>query len=264
MPARPLDGRCALVTGSTRGLGLAIGQRLAADGCHVMLHGVEEASAVREQLASLRGTPPTRAHYHQADLRDVRQIEGLLAATVSELGAVDILVNNAVVRHFAPVEAFPDERWDEALAVNLSAPFHLIKRALPGMRARNWGRIINLSSTYGFFASAGRIDYVTTKTALLGVTRTVALETAQSGVTCNAVCPGTIRTPNIQSRILELAERKKISEAEAVAEYMTTRQPSGRFVPAEDVANLIAFLCSPGGNEINGAALPIDGAWMAS
>lgn len=264
MADRPLKGRCALITGSTRGLGLAIAQRLAVDGCHVMLHGIESASEVGEQLASLQGTPGMKARYTQADLRDVRQIETLVGASSAELGGVDILVNNAVVRHFAPVEEFPDESWDEALAVNLSAPFHLIKRTLPGMRKRNWGRIINLSSTYGFFASAGRIDYVTTKTALLGVTRTVALETAKSGVTCNAICPGTIRTPNIQSRIEALAESKKISEADAVAEYMAARQPSGRFIPAEDVANLIAFLCSPGGNEINGAALPIDGAWMAS
>ena len=143
MTARPLDGRYALITGSTRGLGLAIAQRLAADGCHVMLHGIENAADVGEQLASLQRAPGVKARYTQADLRDVRQIEGLVAAASAELGDVDILVNNAVVRHFAPVEAFPDERWDEALAVNLSAPFHLIKRTLPGMRKRNWGRIIN-------------------------------------------------------------------------------------------------------------------------
>lgn len=260
----PLAGRSALVTGATRGLGLAIAQRLGNEGCHVMLHGIEDVADVREQVASLQGAVGMKARYAQADLRDVSQIERLVAAATAELGRIDILVNNAVVRHFAPVEDFPDARWDEAIAVNLSAPFHLIKRVMPGMRARNWGRIVNLSSTYGFFADAGRIDYVTTKTALLGLTRAVAVETAKTGITCNAICPGTIRTPNIQSRIEALARQKGISEADAVAEYMTRRQPSGRFVPAEDVANLVAFLCGPGGNEINGAALPIDGAWMAS
>ncbi len=258
-----LAGRCAIVTGSTGGLGLAMARGLAAEGARVMLHGIEPEESVVPALASLRDAGGMAA-YARADLRDPAAIERLVRETERQLGPVDILVNNAVVRHFSPVEEFPVARWDDALAVNLSAPFHLIRLTLSGMRARNWGRIVNLSSAYGFFADANRIDYVTTKTALLGMTRAVAVETARTGITCNAICPGTVMTPAIHSRITAMMAREGLTEDQAIEKYMLARQPSGRPVRAEDVAQLLVFLCSAAARDMNGAALPIDGAWIAS
>ncbi|MEZ5850470.1 MAG: SDR family oxidoreductase [Hyphomicrobiaceae bacterium] len=258
-----LSSRCAIVTGSVGGLGLAMARALAAEGARVMLHGIEPPGDAAKAVAALRDGGGTAA-YTQADLRDPAAIEALVNATEDQLGPVDIVVNNAVVRHFSPIESFPAARWDDALAVNLSAPFHLVRLTLPGMRARNWGRIVNLSSAYGFFADANRIDYVTTKTALLGMTRAVAVETARSGITCNAICPGTVMTPAIHSRITAMMDREGLSEEQAVEKYMLARQPSGRPVRAEDVGQLLVFLCSDAARDMNGAALPMDGAWIAS
>ena len=172
-------------------------------------------------------------------------------------------MNNAVVRYFGAVETFAPEHWDEALAVNLSAPFHAIRLALPGMRDSNWGRIINMASIYSHFATVNRIDYITTKTALLGLTRAVALEVATTGITCNAICPGTVLTPAIDWRLRQEMQRDGTSFDEAEAAFLAVRQPSRKFVKDENVAGLIAFLCGPHSQDINGAALPIDGAWTA-
>src|SRR5205814_977189 len=189
---------------------------------------------------------------------------GMLAGLLGRIGAVDILVNNAVVRHFSPVEHFPPERWDEALAVNLSAPFHLIRLALPGMKERRWGRIINMASIYSTRAVADRIDYVTTKTAILGMTRAVAIETTRSGITCNALCPGTLPTPAILDKIAGIATREDCTIDEATSDYLATRQPTGRFVAMEGVGAMAAFLCSPAAQDITGATLPIDGGWSVA
>jgi 3-hydroxybutyrate dehydrogenase len=166
-----------------------------------------------------------------------------------------------VVRHFSPIENFPPERWDEALAVNLSAPFHLIRRALPGMKARSWGRIINMASIYSTRAVADRIDYVTTKTAIVGMTRAVAIETTRSGITCNALCPGTLPTPAIQEKIAGIATSQGRDIDETTSDYLASRQPTGRFVAMEGVGAMAAFLCSPAAQDITGATLPIDGGW---
>ena len=179
-------------------------------------------------------------------------------------GALDVLVNNAVVRHVAPVDAFPSEDWDEALAVNLSAAFHTIRLAVPAMRRRNFGRIVNMASGYGFFGAANRVGYVTTKTALLGLTRAVALDVIGHDIACNAVCAGTVETPDIAARIDALAASEGLARKDAIARYLADRQPSGRFVEASNVAALIAFLCSPSGADITGAALLVDGGWTAS
>jgi 3-hydroxybutyrate dehydrogenase len=179
-------------------------------------------------------------------------------------GVIDILVNNAVVRHFAPVEAFAPERWDEALAVNLSAPFHLIRLALPAMKQRGWGRIINMASIYSTRAIADRIDYVTTKTAILGMTRAVAIETATSGITCNAISPGTLPTPAITRKIASLAEGEGRSLDETTRDYLGARQPTGRFIAMESVGAMVVFLAGPAGQDITGATLPIDGGWAAA
>lgn len=259
-----LRGKCALITGATAGLGYAIANRLAADGCNVVISGIESQSEVEGALERLQSGRSMKALYIAADLRDPSQIETMMHEAAKAFGTVDILVNNAVVRHFSPVESFPVERWNEALAVNLSAVFHTIRLSLPGMRSRSWGRIINMASPYSLFAAPNRIDYVTTKTALLGLTRTVALETAGTDITCNALCPGTLPTPAIESRIASMAAEKNITVEAATALYLADRQPGGRFISMETVAGFVAYLCGPDTREISGAALPIDSAWSVS
>lgn len=257
-----LHGKSALITGSLGGIGFATAKALAGLGCNVMLNGFAPQETIDARLADLRAVGG-QAEYHPADLREPAQIEALVQATATAFGGPDILVNNAVVRFFGLVENFAPAHWDEALAVNLSAPFHAIRLALPGMKARNWGRIVNMASIYGMFATAERIDYITTKTALIGLTRAVALEVARTGITCNAVCPGTVLTPAIERRLQNEMQREGTTFAEAEEQFLAIRQPSRRFVPDENVAGLIAFLCGPHAADINGAAMPIDGAWAA-
>lgn len=258
------EGRVALVTGSTGGLGFEIAAALAARGHSVMLTGLldgAEGGAIAAGLASRHGGCVL---YRRADLADPAAIEALVATTEAGLGPVSILVNNAVARHFSPVESFPADRWDLALAVNLSAPFHAIRLVLPGMRRANWGRIVNLGSIYSFRGAANRIDYVTTKTAILGLTRAVALEVAGTGISCNAICPGTLPTPEIEARIAAIAGREGKPVEAATAQYLSTRQPSGRFISMAAVAGLVAHLCGDDAADINGAALPVDAAWSVA
>ena len=259
-----MQGKCALITGSTQGLGLAAAQQFAAAGCHVVLNGFASTDEIASIRAGIEQAYGVRTLYADADLRIPGHIDAMISAAVDAFGAVDILVNNAVVRHAAPVESFPPERWDEGLAVNLSAAFHTIRLALPGMKQRGWGRIINVSSIYGLRAAPNRVAYVTTKTALLGLTRAVALETLGQDITCNAICPGTLPTPDIMTRIGKLAAAKDIGEEAAIREYLAGRRPAGRFVEPESVAELIAFLCGPAGRDITGAVLPVDGGWTAA
>lgn len=259
-----MKGKCALITGSTSGLGAAAAARLAAAGCDIVLNGLGEPDAIEAQRRELERAYAVRAFYHGADLSKPAQIAELMRAAVSTFGAVDILINNAVVRHFAPAHEFPVEAWDHSIAVNISAPFHTIRLALPGMLSREWGRIVNLSSIYGLIGAPNRVDYVTSKTALIGMTRAVALETAGRGITCNAICPGSALTPSIDERVQALMSAEALTREAAVARYLAGKQPSGRFVTAENVAALIVFLCSESGRDITGAALPIDGGWSAS
>jgi 3-hydroxybutyrate dehydrogenase len=237
--------KSALVTGSLGGIGFATAKALAAIGCDITLNGFAAAEVIEARLTELRGMG-VQARYHAADLRQPAQIEDLIKSTQDQHDGLDILVNNAVVRYFGAVENFAPEHWDEALAVNLSAPFHTIRLALPGM-----------------FATVNRIDYITTKTALIGLTRAVALEVAQGGITCNAICPGTVLTPAIDWRLRQEMQRDGTSFETAEENFLAVRQPSRKFVKDENVAGLIAFLCGPHGDDINGAALPIDGAWAA-
>jgi 3-hydroxybutyrate dehydrogenase len=259
-----LKGRSALVTGSANGLGYAIAEGLARAGAGVMLTGLEPAAEMEERRRALAEAHGVTVAYERADLATSAGVERLIAATASRLGGVDILVNNAVVRHFARVEDFPPERWEQALAVNLSAAFHAIRLSLPGMRARKWGRIINMSSVYGYFAIAERIDYVTTKTALLGMTRVVALETLEEDITCNAVCPGSVLTPYSEQRLQRMMAEEGLSRETAERKFLADRQPAGRFVEAGNVAELIVFLCGPAARDITGASLPIDAGWLAN
>jgi 3-hydroxybutyrate dehydrogenase len=256
-----LKGKWALVTGSRAGLGLALAESLAGAGANVVLHDLAEPDAARDSIRARFGID---AISMAADLTQRSAIEEMMDKLLGRLGAIDILVNNAVVRHFAPVEQFPPERWEEALAVNLSAPFHLIRLALPAMRQRGWGRIVNMASIYSTRAVENRIDYVTTKTAIPGMTRAVAIETATSGITCNALCPGVLPTPAIESRIAAIAADRNLSVEQATRDYLVSRAPNGRFISTGNVGAMLVFLCSPAAQDITGATLPIDGGWSAS
>jgi 3-hydroxybutyrate dehydrogenase len=254
----------ALVTGSTGGLGLATAEALARSGNQVVLHGLL-GQAEGEQLArDLAGRCGVDVHYVPGDLASPEGVTRLVQAATDRLGPVDILVNNAVVRHFAGVDALPAEDWERALSVNLSAPFHAIRQVLPGMRQRGWGRIINMASIYSFRAAPKRVDYVSAKTALLGLTRTVALEVAGTNISCNAICPGTLPTPDIEARLTRMAAARGKSIETVTAEYLAVRQPSGRFISLSAVTDLVVFLCRPEMADINGAAIPVDAGWSAA
>lgn len=256
--------RSALITGSTGGLGLAIAESLAAAGFNIMLHGLETVTQIEPVIKSMETRYGIKASYLSADLTDIAAIDSLMKETRAALSGPDIVVNNAVTRHFSPVEELSIENWQRSLLVNLTAPLRIIQHALPSMRANNFGRIINLSSQYGQRGARNRVDYATTKTGILGLTRTIALETAGTGITCNAISPGTVLTPAIEDRISSMASARRISHDEAVREYMKERQPSGRFVEASDVGSMIAFLCGAAGRDITGAVIPIDGGWSAT
>jgi 3-hydroxybutyrate dehydrogenase len=258
-----LDHRSAVVTGSTGGLGYAIAEGLARAGCRVVLNGLEVAEEVEPKRTAIERAYGIPTLYCQADLSREAGVAELIEAATGRFGSVDVLVNNAVVRHFAPLEEFPVDRWEQALAVNVSAAFHAIRRVLPGMRARGWGRIINMSSVYGIRGTVNRIDYVTTKSALLGMTRAVALETAGHDITCNAVCPGSVSTPGTETRVAALQEQG-LSREEAVRRFLAGKQPSGRFVEVDSVVAMIAFLCGPCGRDITGSLMPVEGGWLAS
>jgi len=253
-----LNGKWALVTGATAGLGEAVADSLAGAGANVVLHDLVEPRETTDRLRTRHGVDAISVG---ADLTQRAAIETMMSDLLGRLGGIDILVNNAVVRHLAPVEQFPPERWDEALAVNLSAPFHLIRLALPAMKQRGWGRIINMASIYSTRAVADRIDYVTTKTGIVGLTRAVALETATTGITCNALCPGTLPTPAIQAKIASAAAREGRSIDHATGDYLATRQPSRRFIATEGVGATVVFLASDAARDITGTMLPIDGGW---
>jgi 3-hydroxybutyrate dehydrogenase len=254
-----LEGKAAIVTGSIQGLGYALAGKLAANGCNIMLSGLEDAAVAESQRAALERKYQVRVAYHDADLTRPEEINDLVETTTRLHGSVDILVNNAVYRHRSPVDEFPDDEWDRALAVNVSAPFHLIKRALPHMRRTKWGRIVNIGSIRSYLAVANRIDYVTAKHALIGMTRAIAQEVLKDDITCNAICPGSLRTPHSDQGIRKIMEAKKVSEQDAEAEYLGTREPRGRFNALENVAGLLLFLCGPLSRDINGTAIPVDG-----
>lgn len=259
-----MKGRSALVTGSTQGLGWAIAERLAGAGCNIVLNGFGDPDDIEARRRRLEGEHDVRALYHAADVGKADHVADLLETAQRRFGRIDILVNNAVVRHFAPIEAFEPADWDRALAVNLSAAFHATRLALPGMRSGGFGRIVNIASVYGLFATVNRVDYVTTKTALIGFTRAVALETAEQNITCNAICPGTIPTPAIEQRLEAERATSGLPREAAERAFLASRQPSHRFVTPERVAGVVAMLCGPDGIDITGAAIPIDGGWSAA
>ena len=259
---KSLAGKGALVTGSDGGIGFAIAEALADEGCNVVLNGPAESAAtgaLRERIAA-KGV---KCVYVRADVGQLAGIERLFAAA-GAIGGVDILVNNAVVRHFHPIEEFPVAEWERALAVNVSAVFHTTRLAVPGMKQRNWGRIVNMASIYSTRGAEQRVDYVTAKHAVVGITQTVALELARTGITCNAIQPGWVLTPHAERQIAERMKAADSTREEAIEALFASRQPSGRFIAPAEVAAFVVFLCSAAGAAITGATLAVDGGWSAA
>jgi len=258
-----LKGKTALITGSTGGIGEAFARAFAAQGCNVMMNGLGEPAAIEKLRASIAREHGVNVAYHGADVGVPAEIEAMVRETERRFGGVDILVNNAVVRHYDKIEDFPVDKWDRAIAVDLSAAFHAIRLTMRGMKARGWGRIINMSSIHGRMAVPNRVDYVTAKHALIGLTRGVALECAHTGVTINALMPGWVLTPHAERQIARQMSEANVSREKAMDELLKARQPSQRPIMPEDIAAYGVFLCGNAGAHINGAALPIDGAWQA-
>ena len=258
-----LKGKSAIVTGSTSGIGLGIARALAAQGCNVMLNGFGDSAQIETLRAALSAEHKVTVLYSSADMSKPLEVVALVDQVARRFGSVDVLVNNAGVQHVAPVDEFPVEKWDQILAINLSSAFHAIRIALPGMRARNWGRIINIASAHGLVASPFKSAYVAAKHGLVGLTKTVALEVAGKGITCNAVCPGFVLTPLVETQIQDRAKERGISREDAINNVILERQPSKEFVKIEEVAALTLFLASDAAASITGAAYSIDGGWTA-
>ena len=256
-------GKVAVVTGSTSGIGLGIARALAAGGADLLLNGFGDAREIERLRMELAATHGVRVAYSGADMSKPAEVEKMIAMATAELGRVDILVNNAGIQYTAPVEAFPPERWDAIIAINLSAAFHAIRAVLPQMYARNWGRIVNIASAHGLVASVQKAGYVAAKHGLVGLTKVVALESATTGVTCNAICPGWVLTPIVQKQIDDLAARERLDPEAAKMKLLGDKQPSHEFVTPEQIAGLAVFLCSEAASQMRGAALSIDGGWTA-
>ena len=257
-----LEGKVAIITGSTSGIGLGVARALAAEGAAIMLNGFGDAAAIDAAQEELRARGVNVA-YSPADMSKPAEIVGMVEAATRELGRVDILVNNAGIQFTAPVESFPVERWDAIIAINQSAVFHGIRAVLPQMRQRNSGRIINIASVHGLVASTEKIAYIAAKHAVVGITKVVALETATTGITCNAICPGWVLTPLVQKQIDDLAAREKLTAEAARARLLGEKQPSREFATPEQIGAVAVFLCSDAAAQIRGVALPVDGAWTA-
>lgn len=259
-----MRGRTALITGSTAGIGLAGARAFAAAGCNIVLNGTENYETGSALAKAIRSEFGVDAFFHGADVGACGEIEDMFTTAIERFGTVDIVVNNAVVRVFGPIENCAPADWDRALSVNLSSAFHTIRLALPQMRERGWGRIINVSSVFGTFASRDRASYITTKTALLGLTRAIAMETLGSNITCNAVCPGAVNTTRSEKLIDDMIANDAVSKEEAKARFLVGRQPDQKFIESDDVAAMMVFLCGPASSSITGSSFPIDGGWTAT
>jgi 3-hydroxybutyrate dehydrogenase len=257
-----LSGKTALVTGSTSGIGLGIALALARQGARIVLNGFGDVDAAKAAVAAA-SAPGAAVEYHGADMSKPAEIEALMAFAAARCGGVDVLVNNAGIQHVANVEAFPAERWDAIIAINLSSAFHTSRLAIPHMRARNWGRIINIASAHGLVASAGKSAYVAAKHGIVGLTKASALELATTGVTVNAICPGWVLTPLVQKQIDARAARDGLSGDEARIALLGEKQPSLQFTTPEQLGELAVFLCGSGADNVRGVAWAVDGGWTA-
>ena len=254
-----LKGKTALVTGSTSGIGLAMAIGLAKQGVNIMVNGFGEKDNAIAQIKACG----VEVDYHGADMSKPAEIADLISQTEKRFGSLDILVNNAGIQHTATVQDFPAAQWDAIIAINLSSAFHSTHYALPGMKKRNWGRIINIASVHGLVGSAQKSAYVAAKHGIVGLTKVVALENAQTGITCNAICPGWVLTPLVQKQVDARAEREKITNEQAKHDLVAEKQPSGNFVTPEQLAALAVFLCGQDASEVRGAAWNMDGGWTA-
>ncbi|WP_076997048.1 3-hydroxybutyrate dehydrogenase [Variovorax sp. KK3] len=254
-----LKGKTALVTGSTSGIGLGIAKALAQQGANIVLNGFGDAEGPKAEIAALG----VEVEYHGADMSKPSDIEDMMKFSASKFGRVDVLVNNAGIQHVAKVEDFPVERWDAVIAINLTSAFHTTRLAVPDMRKTNWGRIINIASAHGLVASAQKSAYVAAKHGIVGLTKSVALETATTGVTCNAICPGWVLTPLVQKQIDDRSSREGISIEQAQKDLLGEKQPSLQFTTVEQLGGLAVFLCSPTADQVRGVAWQVDGGWTA-
>ena len=263
MDSKMLVGKTALVTGSTSGIGLGIARALAEQGANIVFNGFGDAQQIEKLYTDIGAEFAVQTAYHNADMSKPEQIEAMMKFAADKFGGVDILVNNAGIQHVAPVEEFPVEKWDAILAINLTSAFHTARLALPGMKQKNWGRIINLASVHGLVGSAQKSAYVAAKHGLVGFTKVTALETAQTGVTCNAICPGWVLTPLVQKQVDDRAARDKLGNDDARRALLAEKQPSGEFVTPEELGALAVFFCSPAGSQVRGVAWNMDGGWAA-
>ena len=258
-----LKGRTALVTGSTSGIGLGTARALARQGANLLINGFGDPAQIELLRSGLAAEFGVQVAYDGADMSRPDQIEAMIASAAKRFGAVDILVNNAGIQHVAPVDSFPVDRWDAVIAINLSSVFHTIRCALPAMKARGWGRIVNIASAHGLVASVEKAAYVAAKHGVVGLTKVVALETARTGVTCNAICPGWVLTPLVQKQIDARAQSQGLSLEEAKVALLSEKQPSLEFVTPEQIGEMVLFLCSDAAQQIRGAAWSVDGGWTA-
>jgi 3-hydroxybutyrate dehydrogenase len=258
-----LRDKVALVTGSTSGIGLGIAQRLAAEGCHLVINGFGDADEIERIRSELAEEAGVQVLYSGADMAKPDEIAALVETAQQALGGLDIVVNNAGIQFVSQIEDFPPAKWDAILAINLSSAFHTTRLAIAAMKAKGWGRIVNVASAHALVASPFKSAYVAAKHGIVGLTKTVALEAAEQGVTCNAICPGYVHTPLVDMQIDDTAKARGISREQVIKTVMLGEQPTKRFVTIQEVADLTLFLCSDSGASINGAALTVDGGWTA-
>ena len=258
-----LKGKTALVTGSTSGIGLATARALAQDGSNIMLNGFGDKAAIEKERATLEKDFSVKVLYSPADMSKPADIADMIRMTEKELGSLDVLVNNAGIQHVANIEDFPIEKWDAVIAINLSSSFHAIRAAVPGMKKRKWGRIINIASAHGLVASAQKVAYVSAKHGLIGLTKVVAIETANAGITCNAICPGWVLTPMVQQQVDARAKASGKSVREEEIVLLSEKQPMHQFTKPENIGALAVFLAGDAAASITGSAYSIDGGWVA-
>lgn len=258
-----LQGKTALITGSTSGIGRGIALKLAAQGANVILNGFGDEQEIARLIEEIQTQHGVKARYLAADLSDAAQIESMMNQALAEFGSIDVLVNNAGIQFVSPVDSFPVDKWNAIIALNLSAVFHTVRLALPGMKAKGWGRVINIASAHALVASPFKSAYVAAKHGVAGFTKTAALEVATQGITVNAICPGYVWTPLVERQIPDTAKARGITEQQVINDVMLAAQPTKKFVQIDEVAALASFLCSEGAASMTGAILSLDGGWTA-